>query len=239
MARAWVPSVLALAIAVVASSASTAFAQEVGAPQPGVQEPGAQQGVSQSGVSQPGVSQPGVSQPGVSQPGVQQPGVQQPGVQASGAPPQGAAASLQSPEPAPDAVTANSIVEVPAPRHTGETSGGFSPWPFGIVLTGIGATGIVAGLLMGATALVQSDDAQEGFMGTPGCVDTHCTESAFASLAAAHTLANYADAVLFTGVGLAVIGLILTFALGDWGGDTTASAACDANGCQAAVRGVF
>lgn len=145
-----------------------------------------------------------------------------------------AAAALQAPSHA----TSDEIVEVPAPPLTNlYPSTGFTPWPFGVVLTGVGVTGIVTGLLIGLTALLQSDDARSPSSGV-GCVDTHCTPIAYATLKQAHTISIVADVALWSGVGLAVVGAILMFALGDYGGPAV-SAACDGNGCQAAVRGVF
>lgn len=125
------------------------------------------------------------------------------------------------------------------PRYAREpVHGSFTPWPFGVVLGALGVTGVLTGLVMGGTALAQSDRARNPSGGFPGCVGSHCTESAYAGVASAHSLSIAADVVLFSGVGLAVAGVVLALALGD-DGSPPLSAACDGNGCQAVVQGVF
>ncbi len=115
----------------------------------------------------------------------------------------------------------------PAPEPAG-----FSPSPVGIVIASVGVAAVMAGAIAGGVALAQDGDARAD------CDPAHCTQAAYAALVDAETLANVADGLLFGGIAVAAVGAALMFVLGD-NGDTRASAACDANGCGAVVRGRF
>lgn len=108
--------------------------------------------------------------------------------------------------------------------------GGFSPSPVGIAIASVGAAAMLAGGVIGGVALAQDSEARGR------CNDGVCPADAHAALVDAHLLANAADGLLWVGLGVAAVGLVLTFALGESASPAAAGAACTSEGCGAFVR---
>ena len=138
--------------------------------------------------------------------------------------PQGAGAAGDR---AQSAAASSGSASAPPPA----AGGGLSLSPIGVTIGIVGLVAAAAGGVLGGVALAQNGDAGGQ------CAGTVCSPAGYAEFGDAHTLAMVSDGLLWPGLGVAAVGAILAFVLG--GGDTQASAACDANGCGASVRGRF
>lgn len=112
-------------------------------------------------------------------------------------------------------------------RRRLELERGFQPSPIGIAIAAVGGAAAIVGGIVGGVALAQDGDARAM------CTAVGCPGAAYDSLLAARDLAMASDALLFSGLGIAVVGVILTFVLADSpsSGETQVSAMCTSDGC--------
>jgi tetratricopeptide (TPR) repeat protein len=115
------------------------------------------------------------------------------------------------------------------------TGGGLTISPVGSIVAAVGGASVMAGAVVGAVALMESQRAQES------CIDASCPAAVRGELATAHTLANASDGLLFGGLAVAATGVVLMFVLPGAPDESAASVSvgCTHRGCSAAVRGRF
>lgn len=114
-----------------------------------------------------------------------------------------------------------------------EPSGGLSP--VGPVLIGVGGAAVIAGVVVGALALMTDSDLSTR-CGGDTCADTPEHRSMYDDLT---LYAGMADGLLIGGAAIAALGVVLTLVLEGDGDSPTVSAGCDGDQCAAVVRGTF
>ena len=113
-----------------------------------------------------------------------------------------------------------------------EALGGGGISPVGPIIAAVGGAAIIAGAIVGGLALAADAEAAEG------CIDGHCPVENAARADEAQLLANVADGLLFSGLGIAAVGVVLIFVLPEEE-STPVSAGCTGDGCMITVRGRF
>ncbi|MBZ0118836.1 MAG: PEGA domain-containing protein [Sandaracinaceae bacterium] len=116
---------------------------------------------------------------------------------------------------------------------SGARGGGGGMSPIGPIVLGVGGAAVVVGIILGAVA-----SSQDGTLRSMCPTLMGCDESLRGLNDSTHALGAGADGLWIAGAVIAAVGLVLTFTVTE-GSSTTATAACNGQGCSGTLRWIW